>query len=138
MIDLKNYMTSQRIDEIALPVGRTLLGLYFVLPGFAKFANWQMHIELMLHHNVPFTAPLLLLAGIANLILGCMLLSNRHVRLAAYGCAVYIIVININLHDFWNFSGIEGAHETQNFVKNLGILAGCLMLAGFTSKQENT
>lgn len=137
MIDLKNYMTSQRIEEIALPVGRTLLGLYFVLPGFAKFANWQMHIELMLHHNVPFTAPLLLLAGIANLILGCMLLSNRHVRLAAYGCAVYIIVININLHDFWNFSGIEGAHETQNFVKNLGILAGCLMLAGFTSKQEN-
>ena len=138
MIDLKNYMTSQMIDEFALPVGRTLLGLYFVLPGFAKFANWQMHIELMLHHNVPFTAPLLLLAGIANLILGCMLLSNRHVRLAAYGCAVYIIVININLHDFWNFSGIEGAHETQNFVKNLGILAGCLMLAGFTSKQENT
>ena len=138
VIDLKNYMTSQRIDEIALPVGRTLLGLYFVLSGFAKFANWQMHIELMLHHNVPFTAPLLLLAGIANLILGCMLLSNRHVRLAAYGCAVYIIVININLHDFWNFSGIEGAHETQNFVKNLGILAGCLMLAGFTSKQENT
>ena len=138
MIDLKNYMTSQRIDEFALPVGRTLLGLYFVLPGFAKFANWQMHIELMLHHNVPFTAPLLLLAGIANLILGCMLLSNRHVRLAAFGCAVYIIVINFNLHDFWNFSGIEGAHEKQNFVKNLGILAGCLMLAGFTSKQENT
>ena len=138
MIDLKNYMTSQRIDEFALPVGRTLLGLYFVLPGFAKFANWQMHIELMLHHNVPFTAPLLLLAGIANLILGCMLLSNRHVRLAAYGCAVYIIVININLHDFWNFSGIEGAHETQNFVKNLGILAGCLILAGYTSKKENT
>jgi len=138
VIDLKNYMTSQMIDEFALPVGRTLLGLYFVLPGFAKFANWQMLIELMLHHNVPFTAPLLLLAGIANLILGCMLLSNRHVRLAAYGCAVYIIVININLHDFWNFSGIEGAHETQNFVKNLGILAGCLMLAGFTSKQENT
>ncbi|ERL45915.1 hypothetical protein RS24_01951 [Candidatus Micropelagos thuwalensis] len=131
-------MTSQRIDEFALPVGRILLGFYFVLPGFAKFANWQMHIELMLHHNVPFTAPLLLLAGIANLLLGCMLLINRNVRLAAYGCAVYIIVININLHDFWNFSGIEGAHETQNFVKNLGILAGCLMLAGFTSNQENT
>ena len=137
MIGLQNYMTPKRIDELALPVGRILLGLYFVLPGFAKFADWQMHIELMLNHNVPFTGPLLLLAGIASLLLGSMLLSNRHVRLAAYGCAVYIIVININLHDFWNFSGIEGAHETQNFVKNLGILAGCLMLAGFTSTQEN-
>ena len=130
-------MTPQSIDKLALQVGRILLGLYFVLPGLAKFANWQMHIELMLHHNLPFTAPLLLLAGITNLLLGYMLLSNRHVRLAAYGCAVYIIIININLHDFWNFSGIEGAHETQNFVKNLGILAGCLILAGFSSKQEN-
>ena len=138
VIDLKNYMTPHRIDVFALPVGRILMGLYFVLPGLAKFANWQMHIELMLHHNVPFTAPLLLLAGITNLLLGFMLLSNRHVRLAAYGCAVYIIIININLHDFWNFSGIEGVHETQNFFKNLGILAGCLILAGFPSKQENT
>ena len=136
VVELKNYMTPQRVDEFTLQFGRILLGLYFVLPGLAKFANWQMHIELMLHHNVPFTAPLLLLAGITNLLLGSMLLSNRHVRLAAYGCAVYIIIININLHDFWNFSGIEGAHETQNFIKNLGILAGCLILAGFTSEQE--
>ena len=124
MIVLKNYVKPKRIDEFALPVGRILLGLYFLLPGLAKFANWQTHIDLMLHHNVPFTAPLLLLAGITNLLLGYMLLFNRHVRLAAYGCAVYIIIININLHDFWNFSDIEGMHETQNFVKNLGILAG--------------
>jgi putative oxidoreductase len=57
-------------------------------------------------------------------------------RLAAYGCALYIVIINFNLHDFWNFSGMEGQHETQNFVKNLGILAGCLMLAGFMGKQD--
>ena len=147
MNDIVNISTSDWFEElydvskdwrICAPSWAHIAGLYFVLPGFAKFANWQMHIELMLHHNVPFTAPLLLLAGITNLLLGYMLLSNRHVRLAAYGCAVYIIIININLHDFWNFSGIEGAHETQNFVKNLGILAGCLILAGFISKQENT
>ena len=129
-------MQLNKLDEIALIAGRTLLGLYFVLPGIAKFVDWQSHIDLMQHHNVPFTAPLLLLAGIANLLLGFMLLANRFVRLAAYGCVLYILVINFNLHDFWNFSGTEGAHETQNFVKNLGILAGCLVLAGFTAKPE--
>ena len=113
VIDLKNYMTSQRIDEFALPVGRTLLGLYFVLPGFAKFANWQMHIELMLHHNVPFTAPLLLLAGI-TIFTRLYVAVQSACPIGCLRCAVYIIVININLHDFWNFSGIEGAHETQN------------------------
>ena len=125
-----------KLDEIAFTAGRILLGLYFVLPGIAKFLNWQSHIDLMQHHNVPFTAPLLLLAGIANLLLGFMMLTNRFVRLAAYGCVLYILVINFNLHDFWNFSGMEGAHETQNFVKNLGILAGCLVLAAFAAKRE--
>ncbi|MGB2227744.1 MAG: DoxX family protein [Parvibaculales bacterium] len=125
-----------KVDEFALPIGRSLLAAYFILPGIAKFAAWQMHIELMHHHNLPFAEVLLFLAGIANLILGGLLLANRHARLAAYGCVLYIILVNFNLHDFWNFSGIDGAHETQNFFKNLGILAGCLMLAGFTARQE--
>ena len=125
-----------KLDKIALIAGRILLGLYFVLPGIAKFVDWQSHIDLMQHHNVPFAAPLLLLASIANLLLGFMLLTSRFVREAAYGCVLYILVINFNLHDFWNFSGMEGAHETQNFVKNLGIMAGCLVLAGFAAKQE--
>ncbi len=125
-----------KLDEIALIAGRILLGLYFVLPGIAKFVDWQSHIDLMQHHNVAFTAPFLFLAGIANLLLGFMLLTNRFVREAAYGCVLYILVINFNLHDFWNFSDMEGAHETQNFVKNLGILAGCLVLAGFAAKKE--
>ena len=129
-------MQMNKLDDIALIVGRILLGLYFVLPGIAKFVDWQSHIDLMQHHNVPFTALLLSLAGFANLLLGLMLLTNRFVREAAYGCVLYILVINFNLHDFWNFSGMKGAHETQNFVKNLGIMAGCLVLAGFAAKQE--
>ena len=116
-------------------LGRSLLAFYFILPGVAKFAAWQTHIDLMNHHNVPFAYLLLFLAAIANFVLGSLLLVNRHVQVAAYGCVLYILLVNFSLHDFWNFSGIEGAHETQNFVKNLGILAGCLILAGFTSKQ---
>ena len=129
-------MQANKLDKISFIAGRILLGLYFVLPGIAKFVDWQSHIDLMQHHNVRFAVPLLLLAGIANLLLGLMLLTNRFVREAAYGCVLYILVINFNLHDFWNFSGMEGAHETQNFVKNLGILAGCLVLAAFAAKQE--
>ena len=40
-----------KLDEIALIAGRILLGLYFVLPGIAKFVDWQSHIDLMQHHN---------------------------------------------------------------------------------------
>ena len=125
-----------KFQSVSLQAGQVLLGLYFILPGLAKFADWQTHIDLMTRHNVPFADQLLLIAAIANLVLGGLLLANRHVTYAAFGCAAYIIVINFSLHDFWNFTGTEAAHETQNFVKNLGIMAGCLMLAGFTPLQK--
>ena len=121
-----------QLDNAALIIGRSLLGLYFIGPGIAKFLDWQMHVDLMTHHNVPFIEPLLFIAAIANLVLGGLLISNRLVWMAAYGCVAYIIVINFYLHDFWNMVGIEAKHETQNFVKNIGILAGCLMLASYS------
>ena len=40
-----------KIDQPALLLGRSLLAFYFILPGVAKFAAWQTHIDLMHHHG---------------------------------------------------------------------------------------
>jgi putative oxidoreductase len=116
--------------------GRVLLGLYFLVPGLAKIADWDRHVELMQHHNIVFIDPLLAIATIANLAAGMLLLFNREVRFAALGAVVYIILVNAMLHDFWNFDGMEGAHELQNFVKNLAVLAGLLVLASTAPKSR--
>ena len=40
------------------------------------------------------------------------------------------ILINVFIHNFWALTGDPSqAHETQNFVKNLAIAAGLLVLA---------
>jgi len=122
-------------QSLAVHIGRVLLGLYFLVPGISKFTAWDRNIELMQHHNMSYVEPLLVIAGIANIVLAVLLLANRYVALAAYASVLYVIVINLNLHDFWNFTGLEAKHETQNFVKNLAILAGLLVLAG-TSKRR--
>lgn len=119
-----------------IATGRTLVALYFLIPGIMKFLAFDVHVDLMTLHKVPFPAPLLLIAGIAQVIGSIMLLTNRHVRFAALGFVVYIILINALLHDFWHFSGIAGAHELQNFIKNLGILAGLLVLAGISPARK--
>ena len=59
-------------------------------------------------------------------------MTDRFVRFSALGLVAYILVINVLLHDFWNFTGVQGGHELQNFIKNLGILAGLLVLAGIS------
>ncbi|MFW2436503.1 MAG: DoxX family protein [Parvibaculales bacterium] len=120
----------------AITIGRILLGVYFLLPGIMKFVEWDRHIALMQHHDIGYTSQLLLIATVANILLGVLLIANHQVRLAAYGCVAYIVVINFTLHDFWNFEGMEGAHELQNFVKNIGILAGLLVLAGYSPNRR--
>jgi putative oxidoreductase len=111
-------------------IGRILLALYFLVPGIAKFLAFDTHVTLMTTHKVPFATSLLVIAGIAQVLGALLLLTNRFVRFSALGFVVYTLVINVMMHDFWNFSGLVGTHELQNFIKNLGIVAGLLVLAG--------
>ena len=115
--------------------GRVLLALYFLIPGIAKLAAPSAQLALMQHHKIAYAAPLLYMAGFAQVIGALLLISNRHVQKTALGFVLYIVIINLVLHDFWNFSGVEAGHELQNFIKNLGILAGLLVLAGSSRRR---
>ncbi|MDZ7824984.1 MAG: hypothetical protein U5R48_01820 [Gammaproteobacteria bacterium] len=47
------------------------------------------------------------------------------------------LVISLFMHDFWNMeAGLEQAHETQNFVKNMAILAGLMCVAGMPRARD--
>ena len=118
------------MNTLLLTVGRVLLALYFLVPGIMKFVSWDMHIQLMEKHNMPFVPVLLALAGIFQIVAALMLIANRFTGIVALLLAGLVLVINISLHDFWNLSGLDGAHEMQNFIKNLGIFAGLLVLSG--------
>ena len=110
--------------------GRSLLALYFLLRGIAKFAQWDMHVTLMETHGMIMVPVLLALAGIIQIGASICLLLNKQVVICALGLAAMTLIININLHDFWNiYEGVNAERETQNFVKNLGIFAGLLLLA---------
>jgi putative oxidoreductase len=115
--------------------GRSLLALYFLLPGLMKFAAWDMHVTLMETHGMPMVPALLAIAGIVQIGASICLLLNKQVVICALGLAGMVLVINLNLHDFWNiYDGVDAERETQNFVKNLGIFAGLLLLAATNMK----
>ena len=118
------------MNTLLLTVGRVLLALYFLVPGIMKFVSWDMHIQLMEKHDMPFVPVLLGFAGIFQIGAAILLIANRFTWIVALLLAGLVLVINVSLHDFWNYSGLEGAHEMQNFIKNLGIFAGLLVLSG--------
>ena len=87
-------------------------------------------------HNMKMIPVLLAMAGIAQLAGSISLLLNKHVVLCALGFALMTILINFNLHDFWNsYEGVSADRELQNFYKNLGIFAGLLLLAAVNMKE---
>jgi putative oxidoreductase len=128
--------------KIALThTGRSLLALYFLVPGIAKFIQWDTHIALMETHGMIMAPALLGLAGIIQISASILLLLNKQVVISALLLALMTIIININLHDFWNvYEGVSAEHETQNFIKNLGIFAGLLLLSALnmTDKKERS
>lgn len=125
-----------QFSHLTITAGRILLALYFLIPGIMKFLAFPAHVDMMTQGNVPFPVPLLLIAGVAQVLGAIMLLTNRHVRFASLGFVVYIVLINLMLHDFWTFSGAAARHELQNFIKNFGILAGLLVLAGASPSRK--
>ena len=116
--------------NILLHFGRIFLALYFLIPGVGKFLSWDRSVALMEAHNMKMIPVLLAIAGTVQVIGSISLLLNKHVVICALGFALMTILINFNLHDFWNtYEGVNPERELQNFYKNLGIFAGLLLLA---------
>lgn len=119
-----------KLDDIAILVGRSLLGLYFLGPGIAKVFDYTNYISVMQENEVPLTLIALPIVILIQVIGGIMLILNQNVKASALALFITTIVINIYIHDFWTLEeGVIKAHETQNFVKNLAIAAGLLVLA---------
>ncbi|MDA8857714.1 DoxX family protein, partial [Gammaproteobacteria bacterium] len=96
------------MKSILIHISRVLLAIYFLLPGIAKFTSWDTHIALMETHNMVMIPILLAIAGIAQVGGSILLLLNKQVVVCAIGFAAMILLINLNLHDFWNiYDGVD-------------------------------
>jgi putative oxidoreductase len=121
---------------ILMHTGRVMLALYFLAPGIGKFTAWEANVALMEAHNMVMIPFFLAIAAVAQVVGSISMLLNKYVVACALGFAAMTVLININLHDFWNvYEGIDAKHEYQNFFKNLGIFAGLLLLAAVNLDQ---
>ncbi len=111
-------------------IGRILIGIYFLLPGIAKVFLFSENLEVVIAKEVPFPIFSLSVVAMAQIIYGSYIIFGKHLRISSIALAITTLLINFYIHDFWNLTGDPSqAHETQNFVKNIGILAGLLILS---------
>ena len=111
--------------------GRILLGLYFVVPGMMKVLNFGGTAEYMASHDMIFVTFFLTLTIIIQLAGGACLVIGYRQQQVSFVLAGLVLVISVVMHNFWAMEqGVQQAHETQNFIKNMAIMAGLLVLAG--------
>jgi putative oxidoreductase len=119
------------MENLFTLAGRLLLAAYFFLPGAMKLADFEGTSGYMAAHGMVLI-PVFLSLTIVMQIAGAVLLAvGYRVRLTAFLLAGLVLVISCVMHDFWNITdALQQQHETQNFMKNMAIMAGLMVLAG--------
>lgn len=117
-------------DALAL-VGRILLGLIFVLSGFQKLTGFSGAVGAIASKGLPMPEVLAVLTIIIELGAGLLLVVGLKARWAAFLIFLFIIPVSLSFHNFWTMEGAAAAMNKVQFLKNLSIMGGMLMVAAF-------
>ncbi|MGJ8689205.1 MAG: DoxX family protein [Gammaproteobacteria bacterium] len=122
----------KQIEALCPLAGRIILGIYFLVFGaIPKILNFEGTSEYMASHDMILIPLFLALTIIVQLAGGLSLVVGYKTQISAFLLAGLTLVISLVMHNFWAFEeGIVRGHETQNFVKNMGVMAGLLAIAG--------
>ncbi|MBK6982789.1 MAG: DoxX family protein [Betaproteobacteria bacterium] len=116
------------LQNAAAATGRVLLGLLFAVSGFGKITGFAGTAGYMASKGMPMAEVLLVGAIAVELVGGLMLIAGFKARWAALAIAAFLVPTTLIFH---NPLGPEGAAQMTQFLKNLSILGGMLVVAAF-------
>jgi putative oxidoreductase len=118
---------------------RVLLSLIFIISGIGKIVAWNITLGYMETYGVPVaSAPLLLgLATTIEIMGGMLVLIGYQTRLGAAMLFFYMIPVTLVFHRFWALQGAEMQMQMANFLKNLSIMGGLLIVATYGAGRQS-
>jgi putative oxidoreductase len=122
-------MNDQR-DWAAL-LGRMLLALLFVISGFGKIPGFQGTVGNIASKGLPLPEVLAAFAVLLELGGGIAIALGWKTRWVAAAMILFMIVITPIFHNFWAASPDQAISQQTNFMKNVSILGGFLILFAF-------
>jgi putative oxidoreductase len=112
-------------------VGRILIATIFLISGVAKLTDPGGTTSYMEAAGIPYAGTLAIVAGIAEIAGGLSILFGFLTRIGALGLFIFMILVNVMMHPFWSFEGQERQMQMVQFVKNLAVMGGLLVLVAF-------
>ena len=117
-------------DALSL-IGRIFLAVIFLVSGFGKIGGFEGLIGQIASKGFP--VPEAFAAATVAIELGAslMLVFGWKARWAAFLLAVFTAVVTVFFHNFWAMPEAQKAMQQIQFMKNLAVIGGLLMVIAF-------
>lgn len=123
-------MNSTMTNALAL-IGRLLLAPMFLLSGYSKVGGFAGTAGWIASKGLPLPEVLTVAALVVEVGAGLMLVLGWKARWAALALAAFTALASYFFHNFWTLPPAEQMTQQLFFLKNLAVIGGLLLLAGF-------
>ena len=118
-------------QDLAALVGRILLGLIFVISGYGKISGFAGVTGFIASKGLPMPEVLAALTVVLELGGGLLILSGWKSRWVALVIFLWLIPTSFIFHPFWSAPAAQAAAQQIQFLKNVSIMGGMLLLVAF-------
>jgi putative oxidoreductase len=115
--------------DIIILIARVLLMILFIVSGWAKLTGFEGTVGYMTSLGAPAPMVAAAVAVIMEFFVGIVLILGFYTRPLAFLFALFVLGTALLGHPFWNMVDPERAANLTQFLKNLSIVGGLLLLA---------
>ncbi|HKJ46423.1 MAG TPA: DoxX family protein [Balneolales bacterium] len=112
---------------------RLLLSFIFIISGLNKLFTWGGTNAYMAAKGMPLIPFFHITALIIEIGGGLCILLGYKSRIAGIILFLYLIPVTLIFHNFWAYTGMKQQHLIVDFLKNMSIMGGLLLLVHFGS-----
>jgi putative oxidoreductase len=112
-----------------LVLGRVLLSAIFILSGLGKLPHFHDVAGFMASKGIPLASLALVITLVIEIGGGLLVLAGIKARYAAVILALWLVPVTLVFHNFWAVPAAQMQDQMANFLKNVAIMGGLLILA---------
>jgi putative oxidoreductase len=112
-------------------VGRVAIAAIFLVSGAAKLIDVTGTAAHMTAVGIPFPSTLAMFVGIVEILGALSLALGAMTRVGSLGLILFMIPTTLLFHNFWAYEGTEQRMQLVQFLKNLGLTGGLMMLVAY-------
>lgn len=112
-----------------LLVGRTLLGLLFLVSGIRAAMLYALSVAYFTKLGFPMPHAMIALAILIEIGGGALLIAGWQTRRIAWLLLAFVVIATAMAHRFWEFDAAQYGNQLNHFLKNLAIIGALLYIA---------